>query len=85
MRKRSPNEHALTNERLRTAVTTHHSFLRGEVRGRRFLLDHFLDTLGKLLDYWLHTHWLYLLGLILGIVAGFVQLIRMVSSSEADQ
>lgn len=37
------------------------------------------------LDRWLHTHWLYLLGLILGIVAGFAQLIRMVSSSDADQ
>ena len=40
---------------------------------------------GVALDRWMHTHWLYLLGLILGIVAGFVQLIRMVSSSEADQ
>jgi len=40
---------------------------------------------GVALDRWLHTQWLYLLGLILGIVAGFVQLIRMVSSSEADQ
>jgi len=40
---------------------------------------------GVALDRWLHTHWLYLLGLILGIVAGFVQLIRLVSSSEADQ
>ena len=36
------------------------------------------------LDRWLHTRWLYLVGLILGIVAGFVQLIRMVSSDSAD-
>ncbi len=36
--------------------------------------------LGELLDRWLHTTWLYLAGLILGIAAGFVQLIRTVSS-----
>jgi ATP synthase protein I len=34
--------------------------------------------LGLGLDHWLHTHWLYLVGLILGIVAGFVELIRLV-------
>jgi len=40
--------------------------------------------LGLALDRWLHTTWLYLAGLLLGIVAGFIQLIRMVSSSRAD-
>jgi F0F1-type ATP synthase assembly protein I len=35
--------------------------------------------LGAVLDRWLHTSWLYLAGLILGIVAGFVELIRTVS------
>jgi F0F1-type ATP synthase assembly protein I len=34
--------------------------------------------LGKLLDYWLHTHWLYLAGIILGAVAGFYDVIRTV-------
>jgi len=34
------------------------------------------------LDHWLHTTWLYLVGLILGIVAGFVELIRIVTSSD---
>jgi ATP synthase protein I len=34
---------------------------------------------GAALDRWLHTSWLYLAGLILGIVAGFVELIRTVS------
>jgi len=34
------------------------------------------------LDHWLHTTWLYLVGLILGIVAGFVELIRTVTTSE---
>jgi len=40
--------------------------------------------LGVLLDRWLHTTWLYLAGLILGIVAGFVELIRTVVSSEKN-
>jgi F0F1-type ATP synthase assembly protein I len=40
---------------------------------------------GAALDRWLHTHWLYLVGLILGIVAGFVQFIRMVTSSDSNQ
>jgi F0F1-type ATP synthase assembly protein I len=31
---------------------------------------------GAALDRWLHTTWLYLAGIILGIVAGFVELIR---------
>jgi F0F1-type ATP synthase assembly protein I len=35
------------------------------------------------LDRWLHTTWLYLVGLILGIIAGFVQLIRLVTSSDS--
>ncbi len=41
--------------------------------------------LGSLLDKWLHTTWLYLVGLILGIAAGFVELIRTVTSSESKQ
>ena len=39
--------------------------------------------IGTGLDRWFHTTWLYLLGLILGIVAGFVELIRTVTSSES--
>jgi F0F1-type ATP synthase assembly protein I len=35
--------------------------------------------IGAALDRWLHTSWLYLAGLILGIAAGFVELIRTVS------
>ncbi len=34
--------------------------------------------LGKLLDYWLHTHWLFLVGIIVGAIAGFVDVIRTV-------
>jgi F0F1-type ATP synthase assembly protein I len=39
--------------------------------------------IGAALDHWLHTTWLYLVGLILGIIAGFVELIRLVTSSES--
>ena len=39
--------------------------------------------LGLALDRWLHTTWLYLAGLILGIIAGFVELIRAALSSES--
>lgn len=35
--------------------------------------------LGKLLDYWLHTHWLFLAGIIFGAVVGFIQMIRTVT------
>jgi len=34
--------------------------------------------IGVALDRWLDTHWLYLVGLILGIIAGFVEVIRTV-------
>ncbi len=40
--------------------------------------------IGLALDHWLHTTWLYLAGLILGIVAGFVELIRTVTSSDSE-
>jgi len=40
--------------------------------------------IGLALDHWLHTTWLYLGGLILGIVAGFVELIRTVTSSDSN-
>jgi F0F1-type ATP synthase assembly protein I len=41
--------------------------------------------IGVGLDRWLHTTWLYLLGLIVGIAAGFIELIRTVTSSEARE
>ena len=34
--------------------------------------------IGVGLDRWLHTTWLYIVGLLLGIVAGFVELVRSV-------
>jgi F0F1-type ATP synthase assembly protein I len=42
-------------------------------------------VIGTLLDKWLHTTWLYLVGLILGSIAGFVELIRAATSSESKQ
>ena len=49
-----------------------HSFSRRNVAGW---------LIGLALDHWLHTTWLYLAGLILGIVAGFVELIRTATAS----
>ncbi len=41
--------------------------------------------IGLALDRWLHTHWIYLAGLLVGIAAGFVELVRTVISSENKQ
>jgi F0F1-type ATP synthase assembly protein I len=38
--------------------------------------------IGVGLDKWLHTTWLYIVGLLLGIVAGFAELIRTVSKNS---
>jgi len=40
---------------------------------------------GKLLDYWLHTKWLYLCGLLFGAVVGFWQMIRMAMNAFKDK
>jgi F0F1-type ATP synthase assembly protein I len=40
--------------------------------------------IGSALDHWLHTTWLYLAGLIVGIIAGFVELIRTVTRSDSQ-
>ena len=42
-------------------------------------------VIGALLDKWLHTTWLYLVGLILGSIAGLVELIRAAISPEAKK
>lgn len=38
--------------------------------------------LGAGLDKWLHQHWIYLVGIILGCVAGFIQIFRLVLGQE---
>jgi len=39
--------------------------------------------LGKLLDYWLHTHWLFIVGVILGCIIGFFDMIRMITRQKS--
>jgi F0F1-type ATP synthase assembly protein I len=41
--------------------------------------------IGVALDHWLHKNWIYLVGLIAGIAAGFVELVRTVMSAESKQ
>jgi F0F1-type ATP synthase assembly protein I len=41
--------------------------------------------LGKLADYWLHTKWLYLAGLLFGAVVGFGQMIRMAIGASKEK
>ena len=38
--------------------------------------------IGVLLDHWFGTHFLYLVFLIVGIVAGFVEMVRIVSRNS---
>ena len=39
--------------------------------------------IGVALDHWLQTTWLYIVGLIVGIIAGFAELIRAAVSAES--
>ena len=39
--------------------------------------------IGVALDHWLQTTWLYIVGLIVGIIAGFAELIRAAISAES--
>ena len=41
--------------------------------------------LGKIADYYLHTKWLYIVGLIFGAIVGFVQMIRMATDATKDE
>jgi len=40
--------------------------------------------LGKLLDYWLHTNWIYIAGVIFGAVAGFADMVRRALAASRD-
>jgi F0F1-type ATP synthase assembly protein I len=42
-------------------------------------------VLGRLLDRWLHTHWIFIAGVIFGAICGFVQMIRMASAAAQDK
>ena len=37
-------------------------------------------VLGRLLDHWLHTHWIYIAGVVFGAIVGFAEMIRMASA-----
>ena len=39
--------------------------------------------LGKLFDYWFHTRWGFLVGIIIGAIAGFVDIIRTVTRDKS--
>jgi F0F1-type ATP synthase assembly protein I len=39
---------------------------------------------GIALDHWLHTSWLSIAGLFVGILTGFVQLVRLGISAKSD-
>jgi F0F1-type ATP synthase assembly protein I len=41
--------------------------------------------LGWVLDRFLHTHWIYIVGLIFGAVVGFVQMIKMALASTREK
>jgi len=41
-------------------------------------------VMGKLVDHWLGTKWVYIAGLIFGAIVGFIQLIRMVTRAEKE-
>ena len=41
--------------------------------------------MGLGLDYWLHTHWIYIAGIIFGAIVGFVKMIRMALSSSNER
>jgi len=41
--------------------------------------------LGKLLDYWLHTTWIYIPGVIFGAVVGFTEMIRMALRASKEK
>ncbi|HEX3438394.1 MAG TPA: AtpZ/AtpI family protein [Pseudacidobacterium sp.] len=40
--------------------------------------------LGVGLDKWLHQHWIYIVGILFGIVAGFIQIFRLVNAAGKD-
>ncbi|MFP5226063.1 MAG: AtpZ/AtpI family protein [Acidobacteriota bacterium] len=39
---------------------------------------------GAALDKWLHQHWIYLVGIILGCIAGFIEIFRLVLNNEKE-
>ena len=42
-------------------------------------------VMGLLADHFLHTHWLYLAGIIFGAIVGFVSMIRRALQASSDE
>lgn len=40
--------------------------------------------IGALLDKWLHQNWIYIPGILLGCVAGFIEVFHIVQQNEKD-
>jgi ATP synthase protein I len=40
--------------------------------------------IGKALDYWFHTKWFFLVGVIVGAIAGFIDMIRMITRQSKN-
>jgi len=66
--------------------------LSGLVRAQRLLEIAFILpisvciglALGYVLDRWLHQHWIEVVGMILGAVAGFIEVFHIVQQNEKD-
>lgn len=41
-------------------------------------------SIGALLDKWLHQQWIYLVGVVLGAVAGFIEIFHIINQYEKD-
>jgi F0F1-type ATP synthase assembly protein I len=42
-------------------------------------------VLGRLMDRWLHTHWVFIAGVVFGAIAGFTEMIRKASATMRDK
>jgi F0F1-type ATP synthase assembly protein I len=40
--------------------------------------------IGAALDHWLHTNWIVIVGVIFGVITGFISMIRMALRSEDE-
>jgi ATP synthase protein I len=40
--------------------------------------------IGAALDHWLHQNWIYIAGVVLGAVAGFIEIFQIVAKNSKD-
>lgn len=41
--------------------------------------------IGVVLDHWLHTNWIVIAGVVFGVIAGFISMIRMALRTEDEK